>query len=695
MLLRGVVNCTHPVVKAHPPSPTDLSAQPTPPTSLQEQKPKNQVQTWTSYVGSVGAKNGRPLHARKGSEKFGALSDDGIVDALDSCFHREPETYCRRRRKRPCSSSQLADFPPLVLDTSSAVLGWLVSHGNLCTANFSLNTAVHARRCYQNDPTLRRPHHDPDHNLVRARAAYTGWLTLRSEMKPTAGSTPQRGVRDAVVTGTSPRAAGGGGRWSKLPFELLRPIFRRVRTARDEFASLDGRDRGERAGGYGEKAARRAGEKADGGDKEIDGSDGEESEESDEDEWDGSDEEEFDGSDGDESIEFDDPETWSETAESDLNACSLVCRAWEPAGSEQLLLVASARDRKGAGERHPVTRVRFARKVARSQLPIPETRRAAWAHVAREFLDNCGDFHRRRPPAAVTSPLLTTLDMSMDRTCNIGRLLLCEDIPEIASAITRLEYLSIPQLTLTDNPYVMEPAPAPAMGLALWFWAPNICCFADEMAESSLQRLECIEFPISPLNRPNVFKAFINKLASLRPPLRRVILAGSQLESECEPITDVTLAVLETNPPLRRLDLTDQSQITSPALVSLLRTRGSQLRLLHVNWPIPADTTVLKAVAHYAPNIEHIAIFGSYLDDKTINHSYTWESIQFLKDLAQACPRLKSFIWEATDVELTPDWDRIKAFLDGLGLEYRKNRMDYRFFNDSLTDPARSLGVKL
>ncbi|RKO93549.1 hypothetical protein BDK51DRAFT_27085 [Blyttiomyces helicus] len=212
------------------------------------------------------------------------------------------------------------------------------------------------------------------------------------------------------------------------------------------------------------------------------------------------------------------------------------------------------------------------------------------------------------------------------------------DLEAVASTIARLEFLRTPRMRFAD-----EDEPGPSVGPRIRSWAPGHCLSAAEMPaptaevpKPSLPYLEVIEFPPSCEPTPNASDKFLETLVSLRPPLRRVILGGSHLQSEahlaallpacrtiedldlteCTPITYATLAALETHPPLHRLNLRLKTQITLPAMVPFLSARGSQLRFLFFHWPnIGHD--IFPAIASYARNIEHLALSGSDGDDDT------------------------------------------------------------------------------
>ncbi|RKO82823.1 hypothetical protein BDK51DRAFT_50581, partial [Blyttiomyces helicus] len=200
-----------------------------------------------------------------------------------------------------------------------------------------------------------------------------------------------------------------------------------------------------------------------------------------------------------------------------------------------------------------------------------------------------------------------------------------------------------------------------AIGPSLQFWAPDSCNIdtAVAMTVTSLPRLEHLEFPQVHDDDDDtdlISAAFMIKLVSSRPPLRIVNLNWSRLESEsiltsllsawptlqhlclgeCSPITDTTLAALSNDPPLHSLELLRQVELTSPAIASYLRARGSKLRRLDLHWSKEPDALVLAALASHAPNIESIQISQGGED-------FTWGHTQFSEDLVRTCPR-SSFI---------------------------------------------------
>ncbi|RKO88685.1 hypothetical protein BDK51DRAFT_34863 [Blyttiomyces helicus] len=222
--------------------------------------------------------------------------------------------------------------------------------------------------------------------------------------------------------------------------------------------------------------------------------------------------------------------------------------------------------------------------------------------------------------------MLTFLDLEYSELCP-GGVTYDEELPEIARTIARLEFLRMP--VLTENACASVNA---AIGPALWYWAPNSCRFSQYMTANSLPHLESLEFPEVPIfspepspDRTRVITAFIYKLASLQPSLRRVVLSCSRLESEttfvallaafpsiqeldlslCDPITDITLAALQEHPPLHCLSLEMLPKVTAPAITSFLRARGSKLSYLSANWLGGAP---FEALASYAPVIEQIVI---------------------------------------------------------------------------------------
>ncbi|RKO92478.1 hypothetical protein BDK51DRAFT_40407 [Blyttiomyces helicus] len=163
-----------------------------------------------------------------------------------------------------------------------------------------------------------------------------------------------------------------------------------------------------------------------------------------------------------------------------------------------------------------------------------------------------------------------------------------------------------------------------------------------------------------------VSAAFMIKLASLRPPLRRVRLGDSRLDSEaslaallaacptirvldldgCD-LTDVTLAVLEKHSPLHTLNIYNQPAMTAPAVASFLLARGSELRFLTLDW---LGSVAFAAIATHAPNIEHIV---GCSDTNELAPAFTRENVQ-----------------QAPRQAMAAGTDRVRAFLAEPGLRH-------------------------
>ncbi|RKO85305.1 hypothetical protein BDK51DRAFT_48139 [Blyttiomyces helicus] len=221
----------------------------------------------------------------------------------------------------------------------------------------------------------------------------------------------------------------------------------------------------------------------------------------------------------------------------------------------------------------------------------------------------------------------------------------------------------------------------------------------DQQSAASLPRLKCIRFPVYyEAVDPVVLTAFMHNLASLRHPLRRVIRTTSRLESEaslatllaacptiqqldicdCASFTDKTLVVLENHPPLKYLELSYLCTITTPAITSLLRKRGSQLRFLALDW---IHAPPLEAMASCIPKLEYLVIAN---DSYIVEPVLSWE---YVEDLVRAFPRLKAFAPER--LVQGPDSERIQAFLDGLGFAHQAIDL----LQDRLTDSRWYSGV--
>ncbi|RKO87369.1 hypothetical protein BDK51DRAFT_38376 [Blyttiomyces helicus] len=148
------------------------------------------------------------------------------------------------------------------------------------------------------------------------------------------------------------------------------------------------------------------------------------------------------------------------------------------------------------------------------------------------------------------------------------------DLAQIASIVSRLEYLRLPDnawdAVLVNSHTEISPA--------MQYWAPASYYSAGEITITSLPRLEFIQFPYLGDEAPKLSGPFMHMLASLRPPLRYVSLIGSHLPSEdllanllaacptiedlnliiCRNLTNETLTALQTHPPLHRLSPSHQ-----------------------------------------------------------------------------------------------------------------------------------------
>ncbi|RKO91814.1 hypothetical protein BDK51DRAFT_32591 [Blyttiomyces helicus] len=293
------------------------------------------------------------------------------------------------------------------------------------------------------------------------------------------------------------------------------------------------------------------------------------------------------------------------------------------------------------------------------------------------------------PRLNFTSPLLTALDMGRYYGCRCGIVLDEENLAVCASTIARLRFLRVPEFFNLADPSFEEWDDDPLrsvngmLGPALRCWAPDSCSPDDGIIAPSLPRLECIKFPTERVCDHVVSGTFMHKLISLQPPLRCVILQFTYLHSEdllinllaacstiqeldlcdCDPITDRTLAALENHPPLRSLNLSYQSKITVPAIVSLLRARGSELRFLGLNW---FGAAAFEVLASYAPKMQHITITECSRWERP---SFSCENLQFLMGLVHACTRLETF--PPVELKSIRGADGIVAFLKGLGVAYR------------------------
>ncbi|RKO87854.1 hypothetical protein BDK51DRAFT_44502 [Blyttiomyces helicus] len=166
------------------------------------------------------------------------------------------------------------------------------------------------------------------------------------------------------------------------------------------------------------------------------------------------------------------------------------------------------------------------------------------------------------------------------------------------------------------------------VGHELEFWTPARS--AHDISATSLPHLKYLKFEERNVcweghsDNPDVRSSFVRKLASLQPPLLRVVLAWLMLESEdilatllaaCPtiqeldllgcgcPITDATLAVLAIHPPLRSLGLVCLGDVTDAAIASFIYARGYNLRSLGFGVR-GAVGQALNAVRSHALNIE-------------------------------------------------------------------------------------------
>ncbi|RKO94187.1 hypothetical protein BDK51DRAFT_41985 [Blyttiomyces helicus] len=355
-------------------------------------------------------------------------------------------------------------------------------------------------------------------------------------------------------------------------------------------------------------------------------------------------------------------------------------------GVRQLLLLFSDGAGHGAGREHPVPRLHGTRSVSCPQAPARALLRAN--SIPALLLV---DIVRR---LNVSSPGLIALDL----TAYLHSYGTYADLKEIASTIARLEFLSIPcQLSqlLSDN---LLAATSPA--LRSWVPEDSSLIILNEPATSLSHLIEFSAFAVS--------ASHMNKLAVLRPPLRRLNLFYAELGSESslaallaacpsireldlgyctcdgDALTDKTLTALADHPPLFNLNLAGHPPLTASAPASFLQAQGSDLCYLDFDWLGPAP---FAAIATHAQNIHHIIIT---IDNHSVTNgvvpAFDWEIVQFVKDLVLACPRLQTF---APRWATTPD---MRAFLAGCGLRH-EGVADVNPFEESMYDAARFAGV--
>ncbi|RKO90136.1 hypothetical protein BDK51DRAFT_46766 [Blyttiomyces helicus] len=532
---------------------------------------------------------------------------------------------------------------------------------------------------------------DQDHSdpyLLNANPACTRWLTLHPTFKTAAEKPPHSSDAGAAETVT---IAPARSRKPLAPFP--------VRGAPPNHAPGSHSEGGEREP-YG-----REGHESDGSHgSEFDGSDEEDSDGSDVDDYDESSGYDSDGSNGHDSdgsgghdVHGSDgnvAKSWSNTAGADLLTGSLVCRALEPAASEVLwewivvtcgemfvkLAFASfcSSFRLGSGKER-ARAIRFL-ELRCQRLCIPPYQYKPFfltLHGLRGLkLTSTNNsrgavlINKILPGLNISSPLLTVLDI--EGFDDYWREFITVNAADVASSIAILKLLRLPLPLLTCK----RPNPHLALGPSLGP-AKSLRRSDPRFAASSLKAHTSLES-----------EAILATLLAACPTIQDLDLG------ECQAITNATLAVLEKHPPLHCLDLhcldlRFQPHIIAPAIVSFLRACGSRLRYLAVPTLDVANSTVFAAIASHAPNRAYIT--RCRRDSGTPYPSFTWESIQFVKDLAVACPLLKTFNWAADDLALNPDRGRIEAFMDGLRIDHRWGLLNPFF--DSLNDPTRFAGV--
>ncbi|RKO88235.1 hypothetical protein BDK51DRAFT_41468 [Blyttiomyces helicus] len=119
-----------------------------------------------------------------------------------------------------------------------------------------------------------------------------------------------------------------------------------------------------------------------------------------------------------------------------------------------------------------------------------------------------------------------------------------------------------------------------------------------------------------------------------RPRRTSTSLPATRAPTKCSP-------PFKTNhPPLRYLNLAHQFNITVPAIVSLLRARGSDLGYFVLSW---FGAAPFEATASHGQGIAHISIvIRSGLQQEVLPElPFTLDNIQFMRDIVGACTNIR------------------------------------------------------
>ncbi|RKO91178.1 hypothetical protein BDK51DRAFT_51177 [Blyttiomyces helicus] len=392
--------------------------------------------------------------------------------------------------------------------------------------------------------SLRRTHpEDQDPDIVNAHATCTRWLTLNPLPKLIPESSPKVHDPGAAGTATSapaPRASGAGSRWPHLPVELLAHLRRAVE--RKPPSPMDDNEEDQRA------------------------------------------------------IRI--------TAARDMFACSLVCRAWEPAASCALwewIEVTSDRMFVSLAFASFCSSLRLGRgtEAAAAIRYLHFASPARWNVHRLQSVNFCEKLEGLR---GLQMSLRIRLDAFANEICE---LLVVDFLPRaniLSPNLTAVDLGSIKHyaevFALSDVDYV---------GIARAF--RNLPCSDPRFA------VLCFRPPVDSEN-------LLADLLVACPTIQDLDL------SECEPITDRTLSVFAKHPHLHHLNVSYQHKITSLAMVSFLRARGSELRFLSCDWVVDPINAIV-----FAPRLEHL----------TISLTFGFGGVDFHCRLPNlmACPLLK------------------------------------------------------